>query len=196
MGSNISNITLNNEINSFHLKASDLKLWREPWHWQPLQEEQVEVGRVCCLVKDRVDPWNLFVIVEVLPEFDTNGNQVFFSAWYNKLRVIYPRLRLENNELILGQDKSNHDDVFKDDKHETICQLNNISQGCCFNCTCKVSNRIRSKYTSTFQEAANNEGDYKIHIVDGKTLEQSLVSVECVKYNIEHINFLDQLIEK
>ena len=186
----------NKEITSFHLKASHLKLWETPCHWQPLQQEQAEVGRVCCLVKDRFAAWNLFVIVEVLPEFDTNENQVFFSACQNKLRVIYPRLPLENNELILGQDKSSEEDLFKDNEHERTCQLNNIRQGCCFDCTCKVGEQIKSKYPLTFQDPVNNEGDYKIHTIDGKILHQSNNSVECVKYNAEYINFLDQPVEE
>lgn len=120
--------------------------------WTPLNENLLQYGLVCYLTMDRCPDSDIFVII----------------GWYKEdndtiLKVVYPRIRIFNDKICLGQDKS--DDEMKI-THDSKCQLNNIRQGCDFDCTCGAEERFNNEYSRTFRKAYNNMANYEIYTIN------------------------------
>ena len=174
-----------------HLKVSDLKFCvpEAGKHWQELKDGFVEFGRVCSFVADRYDPWNLFVIIEEIPQKDHDGSKLAFDNT-STLKIIFPRLQVHYGEYLLGQDKL----VLKSElqvTHLKDCQLKNIRQGCDFTCTCDAEIAAIKAYNETFTQQPDNEGDYIIHTLNLNKLTH-MIYLECVKDDMDLINYLDQ----
>lgn len=133
----------------YKLSVKDLKFVEpENRHWAPLEDTIIQPGLVCYFTMDRCDPFDLFVIVESSEKDDDTI-----------LKIVYPRMRIINGVMRLGQDKS-RDAVIKIN-HTSECQLENIQQGCSFYCDCGAEKKAVNKYSETFVSAET--GEYMIH---------------------------------
>lgn len=162
----------------YHLTVSDLK-FVDTKQWVEVNvRENVSVGAVCCLVRDRIPEWNLFVVVDGINPDQNDDKQ--------KYKVIFPRIRIIDGEIFLGQDKS-FDSKQPETQHDKKCQLCNIQQGCCFYCTCGYDKKIAKQYGETFIPV--KEGTYRVYDFDCKMYYEERIILERVQ--IRDINQLD-----
>lgn len=166
---------------TYHLTVSDLK-FVDTEHWVHIDiKENVAVGAVCCLAQDRVPEWNLFVIVDGIDLEKGDAEQ--------KYKIIFPRIRMIDGELFLGQDKAFEMEEEDDGEgHDDKCQLCNIQQGCCFSCTCGYGEKCAKKYAETF--VPSKEGTYKMFDFHCKSYYDDYDIIERVQ--IRNVNQLDE----
>lgn len=199
----------------YHLKGSDLKFYGPDLStypknifdeneeiigttysdWQELEGKHINTGSVCYMCADRCDDWNLFVIVGkemVCTEEGLNDDLGYDRS--NTLKVVFPRIRMIDGKVVLGQDKSVPSVNETTIEHNKKCQLRNIRQGCCFTCDCGAEEKMISEYSESFISQENNEGLYKIYTLDLKKLP-NLIYIGCQSLDTKSTNHLDQPID-
>jgi hypothetical protein len=105
-------------------------------NWHFLDGEQLHHGMVCYQTMDRCDDWDIFVVIS----HDKTANEI---------RAIFPRMRVIDSRVVLGQDKTTFRCDIKDD-----CTCPEVVQGGCWFCNCGNLERIVAEYGETFEEAS------------------------------------------
>jgi hypothetical protein len=155
----------------FHLEVSDLKFCEHidyndnnccGYPWVEITNSYVKKGAVGYMGEDRDDDSNLFVVVEDIVEDSLIDNWNKRTVQVN-IKVIFPRIRMIDGEIVLGQDKAGDTEDAMNFECAKSCQTNNIYQGSCFFCTCGAFERVREEYGKTFVPCNENKGEYKIY---------------------------------
>jgi hypothetical protein len=143
-----------------HFKISDIKFIKDKdkpvdEHWTDLyyNKHLIKYGIVCNYAMDRCDDMDSFVIID----YYTKDNKEF-------IKVIYPRTRIIDGKVYIGQDKSADNPNSKYRNHKSNCQIKNINKGRDFYCICGESRRYQQEYKETFIPV--DEGDYRTYEIN------------------------------
>ena len=183
----------------YHLKASNLKfcgpdlsefpknsyengklISTQYWDWLQLRRKNVKPGIVCYRIADECPTYDLFVIVEGTKECSCRDDDNFEGS----LKIIFPRIRMIDGKIVLGQDKTK---LRMNMLHDTDCPFKNTFQEdyWCNNCDFREKD-----YSNTFVPQQNNEGDYVIRTFDVKQQFRGWY-VGCQSVDNTSINYLD-----
>lgn len=122
-----------------------------------LSKDNIQPGMVCCVSKDKCPDMNMFVIIdsqeigedELAPydDYVQPGQPEYYvsgTKYITQLTVISPRIRIINDEFVLGQDKHTEPKL-PEIKHSSHCQLERPNQDYSLYCTCGVKDQFKSK---------------------------------------------------
>jgi hypothetical protein len=139
----------------------------------------VPFGLVCAFEMDRVDPWNLFVIVgetetefEVIcPRIQVNpGQSLDIPKYYNK---DYDKVE----EIVFGQDNMIEQEYVRNFKFSRDGCTCYFGQGCQIVCECDVSVRKRHAFSKTF--LPKTEPEYAIALLKKERIGCHLYTTIC-----------------
>lgn len=170
-------------------KKSDIKFIKDEDKvkkdfWTPIisNKHLIEYGIVGNYCMDRCDSTDLFIIID-------SYEKDYKTHYKTCLKIIYPRIRYQNGEFLMGQDKSKDDYNKYYIPHLSTCQLKNIKQGCSFYCTCGADEKSKQNYIDSFNSV--DEGDYCVYEIEVDPGWYVEYTYDKSNKNNEHINAMD-----